>query len=69
MECKQVLKHKTVDELLTCSNSDKFIIDQQNGKPRIFRNGKDISVKKKPEMYLNEGESLDLMLVLLIGKL
>ena len=48
-------KRLTIDDLLPSGRSDKLIIDQVNGKPRILRNGKDIK-KQKPELYLNEGE-------------
>ncbi len=35
-------KRKTIYDFLPGGESDKFVIDQVNGKPRILRNGKDI---------------------------
>ena len=55
---KRNFKRLTFDDLLPSGSPDHYILkqDQKTGKPLIRRNGKDISISEKSEMYLNETE-------------
>jgi hypothetical protein len=54
---RRVSKHSTVDDLLRKrGESEKFGVEAKNGKPRIFRKGEELNVKKPTEIYINEGE-------------
>ncbi len=54
---KRSFRHLTLDDLSQGGKSDNFVIDQdEKGKPRVIRNGKDIHSKQKTELYLNETE-------------
>lgn len=52
------IKRLTIADLLPSGKSDNFVLNQDSktGKPRIFRNGKEIHSKQKAELYLNETE-------------